>query len=235
MKARKKDMSRANSPAPTTISKNKMNTSVNSNSDAAASVDSPMPKSSDIDDETGESGRSTPSRSTMDSPSKVRKRKKRKSGTYNLPSNKRIVKKKPSNPSESSAVDSDRQSASDKQSDNVVVVEDDEAADNEQRDSPIDNERLMGDTESVEESMDTDDKDTGLSDETGSEKGKQKSNPKPFRLILHIGVNKGRPTTKCFVLVSNFPQERFLLKLLVMVTCSIFEKLQKRTAHACGL
>ena len=165
MKARKKDISRANSPAPT--NKEKLNTPGN----AVATVDSPIPKSSDIDDETGDSGRSTPSRSRMDSPSRARKKKKRKSGTYSLPSNKRIIKKRRSNPSESSLVDSDGHSASDKQSDNVAMVDDEADGDHEQIDSPMPEERLVAETESVEESVDTDDKDTGLSDETSSEKG----------------------------------------------------------------
>ena len=162
LKAKKeglRDSSRANSPAPS--NKDKPNaTAITGNS--VPRVDSPVPKSSDIDDETGESGRSTPSRSKTDSPG--RKKKKRKSGTYNLPSNKRIVKKKRSNPSESSSVDLDRQSISEKQSDDVVVIEDEEQEDVQ--------EGVAGEMESIEEWVDTDDKDTGLSDETGSEKSK---------------------------------------------------------------
>ena len=83
LKAKKeglRDSSRANSPAPSIKDKPNV-TAISSNS--VARVDSPVPKS-DIDDETGESGRSTPSRSKVDSPG--RKKKKRKSGTYNLPS-----------------------------------------------------------------------------------------------------------------------------------------------------
>ena len=181
LKAKKeglRDSSRANSPAPSIKDKPNV-TAISSNS--VARVDSPVPKS-DIDDETGESGRSTPSRSKMDSPG--RKKKKRKSGTYNLPSNKRIVKKKRSNPSESSSVDLDRQSISEKQSD-VVVIEDE----------VDEQEGLAGEMESIEEWADTDDKDTGLSDETGSEKSKE-----TFLLkITHSAFKKKQKTMLLYI------------------------------------